>query len=352
MVLILLSTGNDLYKSDVCQQYLPMVLSWHSFLNNSCCNHIHSTTLENENVISFFLFVAKLFLEPTFDFVLFVFSIFNTDHIHRCTIRENNTIGFLKKISHFKLLINFSKQISIYQIFITSVDNTLNNGIIKQWITHPFGNNNINFFDAFWQLNIFDFSFDYANDFVISISANYFLGIFDNIWFFYLKISCSISYGRTSMHFYEHTAMTILAPALAANKLKIPTPQPISKTTLSLNKCRLLMIAFRNVFVRISSLSSSCATRKHKFTWLWAKRIASLSPREQQNGPMNRGNILWKSYLPAPFYPNRLNHSKLLNKCCLYKDIGELLRHRKKNVYTRLHIHGRLSWLKTRDFLS
>ena len=60
-----------------------------------------------------------------------------------------------------------------------------------------------------------------------------------------------------SITFDFSTAITIFAPALAANKLNIPTPQPISNTTLSLNKCRLFIIALRNVFVRISSFNNS-----------------------------------------------------------------------------------------------
>ena len=82
----------------------------------------------------------------------------------------------------------------------------------------------------------------------------------------------------------EPTAMTILAPALAANKLKIPTPQPMSSTTLSLNRCRLLIIALRNVFVRISSFNNSW---NHSHRSRVCRMPGSVSPVYLVNGKMS-----------------------------------------------------------------
>lgn len=89
---------------------------------------------------------------------------------------------------------------------------------------------------------------------IVSVSADDSLGVLDHIRFFHLK---GIRSSRLPACKRVLTAMTIFAPALAANRLNKPTPQPMSNTTLSLNSCRLFIIALRNVFVRTSSFSNS-----------------------------------------------------------------------------------------------
>ena len=146
--------------------------------------------------------------------------------------------------------------------------------------------------------------------------------------------------------FFFLTAITIFAPALAANKLKIPTPHPISKTTLSLKRCRLLMMAFRKVFVRISSFNNSL--RKSFFLKsnenIFLFRCFSL--HERQNVLMNRDNILSMSSLQEPFYPNQWNRSTRWREKKKWCDD-----HSSKFSYSWLNIHHRVSGFETSDFL-
>ena len=66
----------------------------------------------------------------------------------------------------------------------------------------------------------------------------------------------------------ELTPMTSLAPALAANIDKIPVPEPTSRTTLSLNRCRLWYIEFLYVSVLTSSFIISYIYSVTKFVSL------------------------------------------------------------------------------------
>lgn len=78
----------------------------------------------------------------------------------------------------------------------------------------------------------------------------------------FIKKYCLIVYNEQKLP--EHsTAITSLAPALAANIDKIPVPQPTSNTILSLNRCLLCNIEFLYVIV----LTSSVQKGKKKNEW-------------------------------------------------------------------------------------
>lgn len=88
-------------------------------------------------------------------------------------------------------------------------------------------------------------------------------------WAWYNIRVINLSNQRQSIHSthfsIKHTPITILAPARAANIDKMPVPQPTSSTTLSLNKCQLLTIAFLYDFVYSSSKST---TNSKQASWI------------------------------------------------------------------------------------
>lgn len=150
--------------------------------------------------------------ELTSDLVVLVLAIFDSSQVHGSLVGEDLATG--------------------NKVAVAGVENSVQHALIEEEVTHPLGDDDINL--GVREDNLFHFSLEESDLVRQAVASDNLLGLLDDRGHIHTDYVLSTSLSSKPVEpYYQYIEQGPLL-ALTTYMLRIPVPQPTSRTTLSL----------------------------------------------------------------------------------------------------------------------